>query len=55
MDERYAAVDVLGKGLVLFSSCSHAGICNVVTDAIKRFQRPVYMVSVVSTPMLGSC
>jgi metal-dependent hydrolase (beta-lactamase superfamily II) len=45
MDERYAAVDVLGKGLVLFSSCSHAGICNVVTDAMERFQRPVYMVS----------
>lgn len=49
MDERYAAVDVLGKGLVLFSSCSHAGICNVVTDAIERFQRPVYMVSSFST------
>ena len=49
MDERYAAVDVLGKGLVLFSSCSHAGICNVVTDAIERFGRPVYMVSSFNT------
>ena len=55
MDERYAAIDVLGKGLVLFSSCSHAGICNVVTDAIKRFQRPVYMVSTLGTIVLGSC
>jgi 7,8-dihydropterin-6-yl-methyl-4-(beta-D-ribofuranosyl)aminobenzene 5'-phosphate synthase len=53
MDERYAAVDVRGKGLVLFSSCSHAGICNVVTDARKRFQRPVYMVSNLSTIALG--
>lgn len=62
MDERYAAVDVLGKGLVIFSalsnldlygnirrlttinSCSHAGIVNVVKDAIKRFSRPIYMV-----------
>jgi len=53
MDERYAAVDVLGKGLVLFSSCSHAGICNVVTDAVKRFQRPVYMVGIFSTLETG--
>lgn len=44
LDERYAAVDVAGKGLVVFSSCSHAGICNVVSDASKRFQRPIYAV-----------
>ena len=62
MDERYAAVDVLGKGLVIFSalsdqiylalvprltaidSCSHAGIVNVVKDAVERFSRPIYMV-----------
>ncbi|BEI84996.1 hypothetical protein CcaverHIS002_0503970 [Cutaneotrichosporon cavernicola] len=43
-DERYVAVDVKGKGLVLFSACSHAGICNVVTDAVRRFDRPVYQV-----------
>ena len=53
MDERYVAVDVLGKGLVLFSSCSHAGICNVVTDATERFQRPVYMVSSLRTMVCG--
>lgn len=43
-DERYVAVDVKGKGLVLFSACSHAGISNVVTDAMERFDRPVHMV-----------
>ena len=45
MDERYAAIDVAGKGLVLFSSCSHAGIVNVVKDAVQTLKRPVYMVS----------
>ncbi|KAJ2913080.1 hypothetical protein MD484_g7333, partial [Candolleomyces efflorescens] len=44
MDERYAAVDVEGKGLVLFSSCSHAGIVNVAKDAVRTFDRPIYMV-----------
>jgi len=44
MDERYAAVDVAGKGLVLFSACSHAGIVNVVKDAVATFKRPVYMI-----------
>ncbi|KAG2002554.1 hypothetical protein CC2G_004733 [Coprinopsis cinerea AmutBmut pab1-1] len=44
MDERYAAVDVEGKGLVVFSSCSHAGIINVVKDAVKTFNRPIYMI-----------
>lgn len=43
-DERYLAIDVKGKGLVIFSACSHAGICNVITDAAERFDRPVYMV-----------
>lgn len=44
LDERYLLVDVKGKGLVIFSSCSHAGICNVITDAMERFNRPVHMV-----------
>ncbi|KAI0373580.1 hypothetical protein BV20DRAFT_1049962 [Pilatotrama ljubarskyi] len=43
MDERYAVVDVVGKGLVIFSACSHAGIVNVVKDAVEKFSRPVYM------------
>lgn len=44
MDERYAVVDVIGKGLVVFSSCSHAGIVNVIKDAIRTFNRPIYMI-----------
>ncbi|RDB25048.1 7,8-dihydropterin-6-methyl-4-(beta-D-ribofuranosyl)-aminobenzene-5'-phosphate synthase [Hypsizygus marmoreus] len=44
MDERYAAIDVAGKGLVIFSACSHAGIVNVVKDAIAVFARPIYMI-----------
>jgi len=44
MDERYAVVDVLGKGLVVFSACSHAGIVNVVRDAVDKFSRPIHMV-----------
>ncbi|KAF9024861.1 hypothetical protein BDZ89DRAFT_1068796 [Hymenopellis radicata] len=44
MDERYAAIDVLGKGLVIFSACSHAGIVNVVKHAVDTFSRPVYMI-----------
>lgn len=44
MDERYAAVDVLGKGLVVFSACSHAGIVNVIKHAVSRFSRPNYMI-----------
>ncbi|KAI0745019.1 beta-lactamase-like protein [Earliella scabrosa] len=44
MDERYAAIDVVGKGLVIFSACSHAGIVNVVRDAVDKFARPIYMV-----------
>ncbi|EIW62446.1 uncharacterized protein TRAVEDRAFT_68886 [Trametes versicolor FP-101664 SS1] len=43
-DERYAAIDVIGKGLVIFSACSHAGIVNVVKGAIETFNRPVYMI-----------
>jgi len=44
MDERYVAVDVKGKGLVIFSACSHAGIANVLTHATRRFDKPIYMV-----------
>ncbi len=33
MDERYLAVNIAGRGLVVFSACSHAGIINVVQDA----------------------
>ncbi len=30
MDERYVAADLDGKGLIVFSACSHAGIINVL-------------------------
>ena len=37
MDERYIAVNVRGKGLVVLTACSHAGVVNVLTDARKSF------------------
>jgi 7,8-dihydropterin-6-yl-methyl-4-(beta-D-ribofuranosyl)aminobenzene 5'-phosphate synthase len=33
MDERFLAVAVKGKGVVVFSACSHAGVVNVLTHA----------------------
>ncbi len=38
MDERSVAVHVAGRGLIVFSACSHAGIINVMTHA--RNQHP---------------
>ena len=37
MDERFLAVNVAGKGLVVFSSCSHAGVVNVLMHARDSF------------------
>jgi 7,8-dihydropterin-6-yl-methyl-4-(beta-D-ribofuranosyl)aminobenzene 5'-phosphate synthase len=37
MDERWLAVHVKGKGLVVFSACSHAGIINVLKHARTDF------------------
>jgi 7,8-dihydropterin-6-yl-methyl-4-(beta-D-ribofuranosyl)aminobenzene 5'-phosphate synthase len=37
MDERWLAVNVAGKGLVVFSACSHAGIVNVCRHARTTF------------------
>jgi 7,8-dihydropterin-6-yl-methyl-4-(beta-D-ribofuranosyl)aminobenzene 5'-phosphate synthase len=43
MDERFVAVAVKGKGLVVFSACSHAGVVNVLKHARESFPRlPVY-------------
>jgi 7,8-dihydropterin-6-yl-methyl-4-(beta-D-ribofuranosyl)aminobenzene 5'-phosphate synthase len=43
MDERYLAVSVRDKGLIVFSACSHAGVVNVVLDARNVFpDTPVY-------------
>jgi 7,8-dihydropterin-6-yl-methyl-4-(beta-D-ribofuranosyl)aminobenzene 5'-phosphate synthase len=37
MDERWLAVNVAGKGLVVLSACSHAGIVNVLRHARATF------------------
>ncbi|MCC7348869.1 MAG: MBL fold metallo-hydrolase [Variibacter sp.] len=37
IDERWIAVNVAGKGLVVLSACSHAGIVNVLTHARTLF------------------
>jgi 7,8-dihydropterin-6-yl-methyl-4-(beta-D-ribofuranosyl)aminobenzene 5'-phosphate synthase len=37
MDERFLAVHVRDKGLIIFSSCSHAGIVNVLLHARQVF------------------
>ena len=37
MDERYMAVHVKGKGIIVFTACSHAGVVNVLTDARNVF------------------
>ena len=37
LDERYVAVHVRGKGLIVFSFCSHAGAVNVLTHARETF------------------
>jgi 7,8-dihydropterin-6-yl-methyl-4-(beta-D-ribofuranosyl)aminobenzene 5'-phosphate synthase len=45
MDERWLAVNIAGKGLVVFSACSHAGIVNVLTHARASFPGvPLYAV-----------
>jgi 7,8-dihydropterin-6-yl-methyl-4-(beta-D-ribofuranosyl)aminobenzene 5'-phosphate synthase len=33
MDERFVAVNVKGKGLIVLTACSHAGVVNVMTHA----------------------
>ena len=37
MDERFLAVNVAGKGVVVFTACSHAGVVNVLTHARTLF------------------
>jgi len=43
-DERYLAVHVRDKGLVVLSACSHAGIVNVLADARARLDAPLHTV-----------
>jgi 7,8-dihydropterin-6-yl-methyl-4-(beta-D-ribofuranosyl)aminobenzene 5'-phosphate synthase len=43
MDERYVAVHVRDRGLIVFSACSHAGIINVLLNARNVFPEvPLY-------------
>jgi len=45
IDERWVAVNVKDKGLVIFSACSHAGIINVLKHARETFPKtPLYAV-----------
>ena len=45
MDERFVAACVRGRGMTVFSACSHAGVINVCLDAKAHFpEAPVDMV-----------
>ena len=45
MDERFLAVNVRDKGIVVFSACSHAGVVNVLRHAAEVFEGiPLYAV-----------
>jgi 7,8-dihydropterin-6-yl-methyl-4-(beta-D-ribofuranosyl)aminobenzene 5'-phosphate synthase len=37
MDERFVAVNVAGKGMIVFTACSHAGVVNVLKHAKSEF------------------
>ena len=42
-DERFVAIHVAGKGQLVFTACSHAGLINVLTEAKARFPHvPLY-------------
>jgi len=43
LDERFVAVNVRGKGIIVFTACSHAGVINVLRHARKVFDPiPIY-------------
>ena len=45
MDERFLAVHVRGKGIVVLTACSHAGVVNIMTHARECFgDVPLYAV-----------
>jgi 7,8-dihydropterin-6-yl-methyl-4-(beta-D-ribofuranosyl)aminobenzene 5'-phosphate synthase len=45
MDERFVAVNVAEKGIIVFTACSHAGVVNVLHHARTCFQGiPLYAV-----------
>lgn len=37
-DERYVACKIKGRGVIVFSACSHAGVVNVCMDAMEKLQ-----------------
>lgn len=37
IDERWLGLHVAGKGLIVFTACSHAGVINVLEDARSKF------------------
>jgi 7,8-dihydropterin-6-yl-methyl-4-(beta-D-ribofuranosyl)aminobenzene 5'-phosphate synthase len=41
-DERYVACSIKNLGIVVFSSCSHAGIVNVCRDAMQKSGKPIF-------------
>ncbi len=46
MDERFLAVHIRDKGLVVFTACSHAGVVNVLLHARHSFPSvPLYAVA----------
>ena len=46
IDERFLSVNVTGKGLLVFTACSHAGVINVLTHARACFPAvPLYAVA----------
>jgi 7,8-dihydropterin-6-yl-methyl-4-(beta-D-ribofuranosyl)aminobenzene 5'-phosphate synthase len=46
IDERFLTVNVKGKGLLVFTACSHAGVINVLTHARACFPEvPLYAVA----------
>ncbi|MBK1868693.1 MBL fold metallo-hydrolase [Taklimakanibacter albus] len=46
MDERFVALNVKGKGLIVFTACSHAGVINVLKQAKASFlDVPLYAVA----------
>lgn len=46
MDERFVALNVKGKGLIVFTACSHAGVINVLKHAKASFPDvPLYAVA----------
>jgi len=41
-DERYVLCNVKGKGLVVFTGCSHAGIINIAKNAVASHTAPLF-------------